>query len=933
MGAGDVEGAARAPAALAAASWEAASARAAAARASLHRPAAAAAHSAAAAQLDAEAATWALVDALYCSPESERRAALSPGATVAEAACVAARAREGQPSLWRPARAVAWLEGLARHRLEMVARDAGVRVDQPSALPAFVWGGRDAAWVEDLLAEGDAARVEPADAGGLDPDGVRRGARAPPAEHEGAEAALLRGVWMFVRCGMVAEACALCALGGQPWRAASLAACGLGGPTPLGDSALAAVVADASTAFVEEMDGGAPLRRRRCAKRAALAAARSLAAEASAAGSGSAAALEGALYGAQAADLAAMLPVCLTWEEAAWARLKCWVDLRVDDALEALFLRDGGADEMIAAADDDLEGGGAFGGRPSSEWPTHDVRSQVPAGEDPAADVFRCLADDAVSGAAIAAEGGSLQRVVQRAIVEEDWEGLVGALSEELRRDEAAAAARGGAHAPGAAERARFSAHLVLSFRALARRLAAAGDAGDEGDRGLMHFLQGGAFALDVDNIVTNYVLHLMEAEEYLVLVSYLAWVAPDAREATFVGFLGRLAEAPLEDKRAIYDEARPLFEPSARDIGSAASGAIRAANELRAAAPPGGVGVARKRAAGEWLVCAPELRAHALCYACAVLRELALGGEASKAAKRVLADLATLAREDDDLGEDVLSRGVLMDEDGVGASPGEGGERPTPPEGMDAFEAQAWQQYFECQAALEELAEVESKRELDEDGKPSAMWAEALALAAGAALAATTGLLEVSCASSSSSSSSSEARAMLGGGGDGGGGGGVPPVGGGWLVYPGEEKGVGGDAAASSKEGVVELELLLAAPPGCALDAVREACLSECARAAALANVRVLHAGAPEDGGGEALRAEAAAGGWHGGALCRVHLRRMLLEVAEARGETPSRAPRGERVVSLVAEDAGGMLALFARGEMRELLRAEQACAVLCMP
>lgn len=772
-------------------------------------------------------------------------------------------------------------------------------------------------------------------------------------------------MWMFVRCGMVAEACALCALGGQPWRAASLAACGLGGPTPLGDSALAAVVADASTAFVEEMDGGAPLRRRRCAKRAALAAARSLAAEASAAGSGSAAALEGALYGAQAADLAAMLPVCLTWEEAAWARLKCWVDLRVDDALEALFLREGGADEMIAAAGDDLEGGGAFGGRPSSEWPTHDVRSQVPAGEDPAADVFRCLADDAVSGAAIAAEGGSLQRVVQRAIVEEDWEGLVGALSEELRRDEAAAAARGGAHAPGAAERARFSAHLVLSFRALARRLAAAGDAGDEGDRGLMHFLQGGAFALDVDNIVTNYVLHLMEAEEYLVLVSYLAWVAPDAREATFVGFLGRLAEAPLEDKRAIYDEARPLFEPSARDIGSAASGAIRAANELRAAAPPGGVGVARKRAAGEWLVCAPELRAHALCYACAVLRELALGGEASKAAKRVLADLATLAREDDDLGEDVLSRGVLMDEDGVGASPGEGGERPTPPEGMDAFEAQAWQQYFECQAALEELAEVESKRELDEDGKPSAMWAEALALAAGAALAATTGLLEVSCASS---------------------------VGGGWLVYPGEEKGVEGDAAASSKEGVVELELLLAAPPGCALDAVREACLSECARAAALANVRVLHAGAPEDGGGEALRAEAAAGGWHGGALCRVHLRveeaaagavaaaamvaaaalkalpssacvrldatpracaravcravllprvaiaalgveRMLLEVAEARGETPSRAPRGERVVSLVAEDAGGMLALFARGEMRELLRAEQACAVLCMP
>ena len=240
----------------------------------------------------------------------------------------------------------------------------------------------------------------------------------------------------------------------------------------------------------------------------------------------------------------------------------------------------------------------------------------------------------------------------------------------------------------------------------------------------------------------------------------------------------------------------------------------------------------------------------------------------------------------------------------------------------------------------------------------------------------------------------------MLGGGGDGGGGGGGGgdggggggPVGGGWLVYPGEEKGVGGDAAASSKEGVVELELLLAAPPGCALDAVREACLSECARAAALANVRVLHAGAPEDGGGEALRAEAAAGGWHGGALCRVHLRveeaaagavaaaamvaaaalkalpssacvrldatpracaravcravllprvaiaalgveRMLLEVAEARGETPSRAPRGERVVSLVAEDAGGMLALFARGEMRELLRAEQACAVLCMP
>ena len=936
--------AADAPEALAEASWAAAAARGALARRTLHRPAESRAHGEASRALDAEAATFALLGALYASEVSERRAAAAPGATTAEAAAALCRSRGGgRPGLWRAARAAAWLEGLARRRLELVAAEAGVT--QPAALPAFVWGGRDHAWAEDAVAKGGGGVP-------LDPDGWKRQAAAADGaldEAERCEGELLRGVWMFMRCGMAAEAMVLCELGGQPWRAASLAGCGLGGPTPLGDSALAAVVADAQTAFAEEMDGP-PLRRRRAAKRAALAASRALAAGAdvAAAEAGATASLEAALYGAMSANLGAMLPACLTWEEAAWARLKCWVDLGIDDALEEMY---GGEEDV----DMDGEVAGA-----NASWPVAEVRVQLPGGDDPAPEIFRALADEQASGRSVAAESSGLQRVVQRAIIIEDWAGLVEALSSWLAQDD------GSEHQPGAAERARFAAHLVFALRALARRLEVDEDA-DEEDASILHFARGGMFATAVDDIATRYVVHLIEDERCLLMVpAYLAWMSPELRDLQFALFLGHMHNAPLDAKRAVYDEARPLFEASAGAIGSAASGTIRAVNEARYRAPPGAAGVALKAAAGEWLVCAPELHAHAMCYAVAVLRELALGGESSAAAMRLLDSLVepAMASVPQTDASAAGSDDLMEADEGTDANTA----RLTAPEDMDVFEAEAWRQYFECQAALEELAEVMAKRG-DPTEPPSPMWAEAHALAAGAALAAAAGVLGV---------------ALPAGEGEG-------AAGGGWLVFPGT------GASPTDESEDIEMEIVLAAPPGAALDAVRAAADAEAARVAHIATVEVLHCGPPvrQEGDDDDVATRAAAAGRRAGALCEVRLavrgegtrkagaaaaaaavgaaalkalpgsacarleatpracaravcravllpcialatlkvERSLLEVAAAQGgDVPRRAEQALSVAQFVADDAGGLLALFTRDEIGELLKAEQECAVLAM-
>ena len=45
---------------------------------------------------------------------------------------------------------------------------------------------------------------------------------------------------------------------------------------------------------------------------------------------------QAAIYGALCGHVARVLPVCRGWEDTAWAFVRCWLEIAVDDALGVL---------------------------------------------------------------------------------------------------------------------------------------------------------------------------------------------------------------------------------------------------------------------------------------------------------------------------------------------------------------------------------------------------------------------------------------------------------------------------------------------------------------------------------------------------------------------------------------------------------------------
>lgn len=192
---------------------------------------------------------------------------------------------------------------------------------------------------------------------------------------------------LYTAAGRVREARELCEAVGQPWRSASLGGGGACGPLPLGAAAEEADGLDPAGEqagdLAAEVEGGAGLGRALW-RWACYQAAERAGAAAEASGGG---AHEAAVYGALACHVARVLPACASWEDAAWAYLRCWLEAAVDSALAQQAAAEGtpaavadgllAADALAAAAGDGGDGAGGTvqeglavvrGGWPIARW-------------------------------------------------------------------------------------------------------------------------------------------------------------------------------------------------------------------------------------------------------------------------------------------------------------------------------------------------------------------------------------------------------------------------------------------------------------------------------------------------------------------------------------------------------------------------------------
>eukprot|EP00887_Chlorella_sp_A99_P007315 scaffold2.g7315.t1 len=482
-------------------------------------------------ELDAEAATWHLLWFLHGSAAREFPG--GKGGSFVEGAGFTKTTRQRVSDLLfqdeqlnRCARTVAWLEFLAAQEL-----DAQQQV--PFAATDGVWHETRA-----KLASGAAARGL-RDGGALvtelDPDAPTRQRRRLDPDNAKDEERLLSQVFRLLRAGRLTAARQLCESVGQPWRAASLGGGGAQGPVPVGAAAEEAdamhPLGDQAEDMAAEVDGGAGALRalwRWCCLQAAERAAG--AAQATGAGLH-----EAAVYGALSSSVAHVLPACASWEDAAWAYLRCWLDAAVDVQLAPLAAEAAAAVGADSAAQlgaplpaDALAAGGGGGDAAVAEglaavrggWPPPRVQDALPPAWQDAL---------AAAGASAAGSGGGgagpAQRFrrVQGSLILDRVEELVcstlvqwigqggagggggGALGSDATSAGAAAEGPAGGGAPPGLMR--FGAHLALALWALG--IAAVPEGG------------GSAAAYDrlhgvLHQLLRVYVVHLIDAGTYV---------------------------------------------------------------------------------------------------------------------------------------------------------------------------------------------------------------------------------------------------------------------------------------------------------------------------------------------------------------------------------------------------------------------------------
>jgi hypothetical protein len=611
------------------------------AAAALGRAPRAAALADAAAELEAEAATWRLLWHLHGAPGADFPA--GRGGDFVEGAGFAKTSRQlaadavfADASLNRAARAVTWLESLA--------------ADAHPAPEAGVAPG-DGGWrlARARLAGGAGAAAAAAAARGgliteLDPDAPTRQRRRLDADDARGEGALLTAVWRLVRAGRVVRAAALCDAAGQPWRGAALAGGGAAGPLPLGAAAeeadaaagSAAEQAEALAAEVAAGGAGAP---RALWRWACWEAAERVAAESGSNGGNGGtgpAALEAAVFGALSCNLPRVLPACASWEDSAWAHLRCWLEAEVDARLcggEGAAEPDAGAVAADVAAGGDAAAAAAVAAAAAAAapggWPPPAARAALPRSLATAAE-----AAHATHGAAGAPPGAARHRRVQTDLILDRIDELVGGalvrwiMGGDGSASISAAAAEGPACPPGLL---RFAAHLALALWSLGvAELPAA-----SGSSAAPH----PAAAFDplhdrLQRLVQLYAVHLIDSGRHALVPPYACHLRAGLRRATYLILLEQLvAGGDMGACRAAHAAGAAAFGAWRRgDVEEREMAAI-ALRALAKAQMEARGGPALRAATLHWLCFDAADAADAARWAAALCREFALGGAGGAAA------------------------------------------------------------------------------------------------------------------------------------------------------------------------------------------------------------------------------------------------------------------------------------------------------------
>mmetsp|Transcript_33440 Transcript_33440/g.73943 ORF Transcript_33440/g.73943 Transcript_33440/m.73943 type:complete len:1069 (+) Transcript_33440:427-3633(+) len=487
----------------------------------VHRPAHLMHLKSLAAEMDAQAATWHLIWCLYCN---EGAAAGTGGPEVLDAddkrtfRQLLADKVSADPLLSRLANVVAWLESSADDAL--------------SRGPAPRFADKEATWLETQHRSGQGGVISE-----LDPDAPGRQGKGLQPDNAKAEERLMVRLWQLIRSGHLQEARALCRQVGQPWRSTSLGGGGPYGPLPVG---VAAAGLDEDLSEVQqgedlawEVDLGAGTMRalwKWACLQVSEQAMRSL-------GGGR---YEAAVYGVLSGNLAAVLPVCSTWEDACWAYCRAWLDLNTDQNLsvERLPGQDlvGGDVIMSVLQRCNLAGGSAAAAADtgmavvsSGHWPPGPLLQQpgslapLPQSFELVFEVLASSPDPAISGAA-----RDVMHEVQQHLIRDSISALAGHLyrwqvTREVGGGGSGAEADEGASAlglpPSSARSAAFASHLLLALESLGVVSRCSSD----------HYERSRISSLS-EQVVAVHVASLLERRQALLVPQYLCHLSDSLR-------------------------------------------------------------------------------------------------------------------------------------------------------------------------------------------------------------------------------------------------------------------------------------------------------------------------------------------------------------------------------------------------------------------
>ena len=525
----------------------------------------------AAAELEAEAATWQLLWFLHGVPGMDFPA--GSGGDFVEGAGFAKTFRQlaadvlfQDEVLNRAGRAVAWLEASATA--------ADPEPDQGLARKDGVWQE-----TKGKLGAGPAARALGATSAAtslvtqLDPDATTRQKARLDVDNTKDEERLMRMVWRFVRGGRIGQAAAACEFAGQPWRSASLTGGGPHGALPLGAAAEDADAADSGLRQAEVLAGeveSGPGMLRALWRWSCYQAAERIAATSQATGSG---VHESAVYAVLSSHVMRALPACATWEDSLWCYARCWLDSVVDAELSTAVPWDSNTVPVDAlppgASDADAAAAAEVLSLTAGGWPLPRVRDALPSTLEAAVEAGGSL----FGGASTANTGAQRFRRVQLDLILDKVENLVNdalvrwiidgtdfsssSTATTTAMNTTTISALGGSDGGPAscppASLIRFAAHLSLMLWSL--NIVAVPDNPDPtAAYSQLHDL--------LQRLVQVYTVHLIDSGAHALVPSYACHLRAGLRRATYLLFLEQLVvEGDLEGCRAAYGAGAECFK------------------------------------------------------------------------------------------------------------------------------------------------------------------------------------------------------------------------------------------------------------------------------------------------------------------------------------------------------------------------------------